>query len=103
MGPNRQGKTTLTLHVIAERRRKRICAFVDAEHALIPIYARSLRQSQRPPDFPARHREQAPRNHDTLVLLARSTYWSFDSVAGADARAEIGSEMGDSQQDCRRG
>ena len=43
MGPNPRGKTTLTLHVIAEAQKKGgICAFVDAEHALDPVYARKL-------------------------------------------------------------
>ena len=57
-GPESSGKTTLALHVIAEAQRAGgIAAFIDAEHALDPIYAKKLgRQYRRAADLPARHR-----------------------------------------------
>ena len=57
-GPESSGKTTLALHVIAEAQKSGgVCAFVDAEHALDPVYARKLGvQSRRSPDLAARHR-----------------------------------------------
>ena len=57
-GPESSGKTTLALHAIAEAQKKGgVCAFIDAEHALDPEYAKKLgRKDKRLADFSARHR-----------------------------------------------
>ncbi len=97
-GPESSGKTTLTLHVIAEaQKRGGICAFVDAEHALDPIYARKLGVdvdelliSQ--PDTG----EQALEITDTLVRSGAIDVLVIDSVAALTPRAELEGEMGDS-------
>jgi len=98
-GPESSGKTTLTLHVIAEAQKKGgVCAFVDAEHALDPIYARKLGVklddlliSQ--PDTG----EQALEITDTLVRSGAVDVLVVDSVAALTPRAEIEGEMGESQ------
>src|SRR5215218_5731859 len=98
-GPESSGKTTLALHCIAEAQKKGgICAFVDAEHALDPIYARKLGVkvddlliSQ--PD----HGEQALEIADTLVRSGAIDVLVVDSVAALVPRAELEGEMGDSQ------
>jgi recombination protein RecA len=98
-GPESSGKTTLTLHVIAEaQKRGGVCAFVDAEHALDPIYARKLGVqlddlliSQ--PDTG----EQALEITDTLVRSGAVDVLVVDSVAALTPRAEIEGEMGDVQ------
>jgi recombination protein RecA len=98
-GPESSGKTTLTLHVIAEaQKRGGVCAFIDAEHALDPIYARKLGVhlddlliSQ--PDTG----EQALEITDTLVRSGAIDVLVVDSVAALTPRAEIDGEMGDSQ------
>ena len=98
-GPESSGKTTLTLHVIAEAQKKGgVCAFVDAEHALDPVYARKLGVklddlliSQ--PDTG----EQALEITDTLVRSGAIDVLVIDSVAALTPRAEIEGEMGDSQ------
>ena len=98
-GPESSGKTTLTLHVIAEAQKKGgVCAFVDAEHALDPIYARKLGVklddlliSQ--PDTG----EQALEITDTLVRSGAIDVLVVDSVAALTPRAEIEGEMGDLQ------
>jgi recombination protein RecA len=97
-GPESSGKTTLALHVIAESQRKGgICAFVDAEHALDPGYARKLGVdidelliSQ--PDAG----EQALEIADTLVRSGAIDVLVVDSVAALVPRAELEGEMGDS-------
>src|SRR6201996_2521961 len=97
-GPESSGKTTLALHAIAEaQRRGGTCAFVDAEHALDPIYARklgvdidSLLISQ--PDAG----EQALEIADTLVRSGAVDVLGVDSVAALVPRAELEGEMGDS-------
>jgi len=97
-GPESSGKTTLALHVIAEAQRKGgICAFVDAEHALDPVYARKLGVniddlliSQ--PDTG----EQALEITDTLVRSGAIDVLVVDSVAALTPRAELEGEMGDS-------
>ncbi|MDY8109698.1 recombinase RecA [Fulvimarina sp. 2208YS6-2-32] len=97
-GPESSGKTTLALHTIAEAQKKGgICAFVDAEHALDPIYARklgvdleNLLVSQ--PDTG----EQALEIVDTLVRSGAIDVLVVDSVAALTPRAEIEGEMGDS-------
>ena len=97
-GPESSGKTTLALHTVAEaQRRGGICAFVDAEHALDPIYARKLGVdlddlliSQ--PDAG----EQALEIADTLVRSGAVDVLVVDSVAALTPRAELEGEMGDS-------
>jgi len=98
-GPESSGKTTLTLHVIAEaQKRAGVCAFVDAEHALDPIYARKLGVNLEDllisqPDTG----EQALEITDTLVRSGAIDVLVIDSVAALTPRAEIEGEMGDSQ------
>src|SRR5258708_3281244 len=97
-GPESSGKTTLALHVIAEAQRGGgTAAFVDAEHALDPVYARKLGVdidelivSQ--PDTG----EQALEIVDTLVRSNAIDVLVIDSVAALVPRAEIEGEMGDS-------
>ncbi len=97
-GPESSGKTTLALHVIAEAQRNGgICAFVDAEHALDPIYAKKLGVkvdelliSQ--PDTG----EQALEITDTLVRSGAIDVLVVDSVAALTPKAELEGEMGDS-------
>ena len=96
-GPESSGKTTLALHAIAEaQRRGGTCAFIDAEHALDPIYARklgvdvdNLLLSQ--PDGG----EQALEICDTLVRSGAIDVVVIDSVAALVPRAELEGEMGD--------
>ena len=96
-GPESSGKTTLALHAIAEaQRRGGTCAFIDAEHALDPIYARklgvdvdNLLLSQ--PDGG----EQALEICDTLVRSGAVDVVVIDSVAALVPRAELEGEMGD--------
>src|SRR5690349_9007573 len=95
-GPESSGKTTLALHCVAEAQKKGgICAFVDAEHALDPVYARKLGVkvddllvSQ--PD----HGEQALEIADTLVRSGAIDVLVIDSVAALVPRAELEGEMG---------
>ena len=98
-GPEASGKTTLTLHVVAEEQKSGgICAFVDAEHALDPSYAKKLGVdldelliSQ--PDTG----EQALEITDTLVRSGAVSLVVVDSVAALTPRSELEGEMGDSQ------
>ena len=97
-GPESSGKTTLALHTVAEAQKTGgICAFVDAEHALDPVYARKLGVdldelliSQ--PDTG----EQALEITDTLVRSGAVDVLVIDSVAALTPRAEIEGDMGDS-------
>ncbi|HEY4135739.1 MAG TPA: recombinase RecA [Alphaproteobacteria bacterium] len=97
-GPESSGKTTLALHVVAEAQKAGgTCAFVDAEHALDPGYARKLGVkiddlliSQ--PDAG----EQALEIADTLVRSGAVDVLVIDSVAALVPRAELEGEMGDS-------
>jgi recombination protein RecA len=97
-GPESSGKTTLALHAIAEaQKRGGTCAFIDAEHALDPGYARKLGVdvdnlliSQ--PDAG----EQALEIADTLVRSGAVDVLVVDSVAALVPRAELEGEMGDS-------
>jgi recombination protein RecA len=97
-GPESSGKTTLALHTVAEAQKKGgICAFVDAEHALDPIYARKLGVDLEnllisQPDTG----EQALEICDTLVRSGAIDVLVVDSVAALTPRAEIEGEMGDS-------
>ena len=98
-GPESSGKTTLTLHVIAEaQKRGGVCAFVDAEHALDPVYARKLGVNLEDllisqPDTG----EQALEITDTLVRSGAVDVLVIDSVAALTPRAEIEGEMCDVQ------
>ncbi len=98
-GPESSGKTTLTLHVIAEAQKNGgICAFVDAEHALDPVYARKLGVNLEDllisqPDTG----EQALEITDTLVRSGAVDVLVIDSVAALTPKAEIEGEMGDVQ------
>jgi recombination protein RecA len=98
-GPESSGKTTLALHTIAEAQKKGgVCAFVDAEHALDPVYARKLGVNLddlliSQPDTG----EQALEITDTLVRSGAIDVLVVDSVAALTPRAEIEGEMGDNQ------
>ncbi len=97
-GPESSGKTTLALHCVAEAQKKGgICAFIDAEHALDPVYARKLGVnidelliSQ--PDTG----EQALEICDTLVRSGAVDVLVVDSVAALVPKAELEGEMGES-------
>ncbi len=97
-GPESSGKTTIVLHIIAEaQKRGGLAAFIDAEHALDPVYARnlgvdieSLMISQ--PDTG----EQALEITEMLVRSGAVDVIAIDSVAALVPRAEIEGEMGDS-------
>ncbi|ABC31907.1 recA protein [Hahella chejuensis KCTC 2396] len=97
-GPESSGKTTLTLQVIAEAQRQgKTCAFVDAEHALDPIYAEKLGVNidqllVSQPDTG----EQALEIADMLVRSGAVDVIIIDSVAALTPKAEIEGEMGDS-------
>ncbi|HMU66065.1 MAG TPA: recombinase RecA [Cellvibrionaceae bacterium] len=96
-GPESSGKTTLTLQVIAEAQRKGgTCAFIDAEHALDPIYAEKLGVNVdelivSQPD----NGEQALEVADMLVRSGAVDVLVVDSVAALTPKAEIEGEMGD--------
>nr|ADI48584.1 putative RecA recombinase [uncultured bacterium fss6] len=97
-GPESSGKTTLTLQVIAEAQKKgKTCAFVDAEHALDPVYAEKLGVNVdellvSQPDTG----EQALEICDMLVRSGAVDVVVVDSVAALTPKAEIEGEMGDS-------
>ena len=96
-GPESSGKTTLALQVIAEAQKSGgICAFVDAEHALDPVYAKKLGVNTEEllisqPDAG----EQALEIADTLVKSGSISVIVIDSVAALTPRAEIEGDMGD--------
>lgn len=97
-GPESSGKTTLALHVVAEAQKMEgTCAFVDAEHALDPVYARKLGVNTdnlviSQPDSG----EQALEIADTLVRSGAIDVLVIDSVAALVPKAELEGEMGDS-------
>ncbi|WP_413868845.1 recombinase RecA [Albidovulum sp.] len=97
-GPESSGKTTLTLHVVAEEQKKGgVCAFVDAEHALDPQYAKKLGVNLdelliSQPDTG----EQALEIVDTLVRSGAVSLVVVDSVAALTPKSELEGEMGDS-------
>jgi recombination protein RecA len=96
-GPESSGKTTLALQVLAEAQKKGgICAFVDAEHALDPIYAKKLGVKTgelliSQPDTG----EQALEIADTLIKSGSISVLVIDSVAALTPKAELEGEMGD--------
>jgi recombination protein RecA len=98
-GPESSGKTTLALHSVAEAQKKGgVCAFIDAEHALDPVYARKLGVNLdelliSQPDTG----EQALEICDTLVRSGAIDVIVIDSVAALTPKAEIEGEMGDVQ------
>jgi recombination protein RecA len=98
-GPESSGKTTLSLQVVAEAQKTGgICAFVDAEHALDPVYARKLGVKVEDllisqPDSG----EQALEIADTLVRSGAIDVLVVDSVAALTPKAELEGEMGDMQ------
>ncbi len=98
-GPESSGKTTLALHTVAEaQKRGGVCAFVDAEHALDPVYARKLGVNLdnlliSQPDTG----EQALEIADTLVRSGAVDVLVVDSVAALTPKAEIEGEMGEMQ------
>ncbi len=98
-GPESSGKTTLSLQVVAEAQKTGgICAFVDAEHALDPVYARKLGVKVEDllisqPDTG----EQALEIADTLVRSGAIDVLVVDSVAALTPKAELEGEMGDMQ------
>lgn len=97
-GPESSGKTTLTLHAIAEAQKKGlVCAFIDAEHALDPAYAKKLGVNTdelyiSQPDTG----EQGLEILDRLVSSGAVNFIVLDSVAALVPKAEIEGEMGDS-------
>ena len=97
-GPESSGKTTLALHALAESQKSGgTCAFIDAEHALDPIYAKKLGVDTdnmliSQPD----NGEQALEIADTLVSSSAIDLLVVDSVAALVPRAEIEGDMGDS-------
>ena len=97
-GPESSGKTTLTLHAIAEEQKKvGVCAFVDAEHALDPQYAKKLGVNLdelliSQPDTG----EQALEIVDTLVRSGAVSMVIVDSVAALTPKSELEGDMGDS-------
>jgi recombination protein RecA len=98
-GPESSGKTTLALSVVAEAQGKGgICAFIDAEHALDPVYAKKLGVKvedlliSQPDDG-----EQALEIADTLVRSGAVDVLVVDSVAALTPKAELEGEMGDMQ------
>ena len=97
-GPESSGKTTLALHALAESQKTGgTCAFIDAEHALDPIYAKKLGVDTdnmliSQPD----NGEQALEIADTLVSSSAIDLLVIDSVAALVPRAEIEGDMGDS-------
>ena len=96
-GPESSGKTTLALHAVAEAQKAGlVCAFIDAEHALDPIYSRKLGVKTEDllisqPDCG----EQALEITDTLVRSGSVNVIVIDSVAALTPRAELEGEMGD--------
>jgi recombination protein RecA len=98
-GPESSGKTTLALQTIAEAQKKGgVCGFIDAEHALDPVYARKLGVNLddllvSQPD----NGEQALEIADTLVRSGSVDVLVIDSVAALTPKAEIEGEMGESR------
>ena len=98
-GPESSGKTTLALQAIAEAQKKGgVCGFIDAEHALDPVYARKLGVNLddllvSQPD----NGEQALEIADTLVRSSSVDILVVDSVAALTPKAELEGEMGESR------
>ena len=101
-GPEGSGKTTLALQVVAEAQKTNgICGFIDAEHALDPVYAKKLGVKTEEllisqPDTG----EQALEIADTLIKSGSISVLVIDSVAALTPRAELEGEMGDHHIGC---
>ncbi len=97
-GPESSGKTTLTLHIVAEAQKKGgKAAFIDAEHALDPVYARNL--GVQVDDLLVSQPDTGEQALEICDMLARSAALDvivIDSVAALVPKAEIQGEMGDS-------
>ncbi len=97
-GPESSGKTTLSLHIIAEAQKKGgICAFIDAEHAMDPVYAKNIGVKVKEllisqPD----NGEQALEITESLVRSGKIDVIVIDSVAALTPRDEIEGDMGQS-------
>lgn len=97
-GPESSGKTTVTLHIIAEAQKKgKTCAFIDAEHALNPLYARKIGVNTKEllisqPDYG----EQAIEITETLVKSGAVDIIVIDSVAALIPKSELDGDMEDS-------
>jgi len=97
-GPESSGKTTVSLHIVAEAQKKGgVCAFIDAEHALDPKYANNIGVDTKEllisqPD----HGEQALEITETLVRSGAVDVIVVDSVAALVPKAELEGDMGDS-------
>ena len=98
-GPESSGKTTLTLHAIAEEQKKGgICAFIDAEHALDPQYARKVGVNLDDLLISQPYTgEQALEITDTLVRSGAVSMVVIDSVAALTPKSELEGDMGDHQ------
>jgi len=97
-GPESSGKSTLAMHVVAEAQRNGgTCAYIDAEHAMDPVYARAIGVDVDQLLIPQPDTgEQALEIADMLVRSAAIDVIVIDSVAALTPRAEIEGEMGDS-------
>ena len=97
-GPESSGKTTLTLHIVAEAQKKGgKCAFIDAEHALDPVYAKNL--GVKVDELLVSQPDTGEQALEICDMLARSGALDvivIDSVAALVPKAEIQGEMGDS-------
>ena len=95
-GPESSGKTTLALHVVAEAQKKGgIAAYVDAEHALDPVYAKQAgRGHRRNADLPARHGRAGAGNHRHPGALRRRRHRRDRFGGGADAQGRTGRRDG---------
>ena len=96
-GPESSGKSTLAMHVVAEAQRNGgICAYIDAEHAMDPVYAQAIGVNvDELLISPARHRRAGARDRRHADPLGRARRVVIDSVAALVPRAEIEGEMGD--------
>src|ERR1700728_5297112 len=96
-GPESSGKSTLAMHVVAEAQRNGgICAYVDAEHAMDPVYAKAIGVNIDDPLISQPDTgEQALEIADMLIRSGALDVLVIDSVAALTPRAEIEGEMGD--------
>src|SRR6059036_1312913 len=96
-GPESSGKTTLLYHLLSEAQKKGgICAFIDAEHAMDPAYAKKIGVDvDEQLVSHADHREQAPEIADLLVRSGAIDVVAIDSVAALTPKAELEGAMGD--------
>lgn len=104
-GPEASGKTSLTLHIIAEAQKSGgVAAFVDAEHALDPKYAEALGVNL--DDLLLSQPDTGEQTLEIAEVLVRSGAVDVivvDSVAALVPKAELDGDMGDSHMVCRRG